>query len=324
MYSRVMNLELIAIPIIHVLKHQHLFEGIEAHILVNDKHIKLNYADESYQESLEKLSAKGVVHIYIAKTEFNNVMLQLQNRMANNKFYDPLTTEELRASTCNTVHELSKAYINRLGATPEVLEMMKDANQKMQKILDQSPGIFAFVKRFKANCSEEYLKISVTNLVLTMTLNKFPWKSQLIVQKSMMASLLCDITMNSKSFDALYHYQSHGGELEDEVARHPMLASEILNRKRDLIPSETITIIEQHHERPDGKGFPNGITTTRFNQLSAVFIVCQRFVDLLFKNDFDHKQHNEMIRELQMVYQGGHFDKAMDALISVVESAEST
>lgn len=319
MYSRVMNLELIAIPIAHVLKHQHLFEGIEAHISLNDKFIKLNYSNEPFQEFLEKLAAKGLVHIYIANTDFENVMLQLQNRMANNKFYDPLTTEELRASTCNTVHELSKAYINRLGATPEVLEMMKDANQKMQKILDQSPGIFAFVKRFKANCSEEYLKISVTNFVLTMTLNKFQWKSHLIIQKSMMASLLCDITMTPQSFDALYNYETNAGALEDDVARHPMLASEILNRKRDLIPSETITIIEQHHERPDGKGFPNGITVTRFNQLAAVFIVCQRFVDLLFKNEFDHSKHHEIIKELQMVYQGGHFDKAMDALISVVE-----
>ena len=317
-----MNLNLIAVPIIHILKHQHLFEGIEAHILVNDKHIKLNYADESFQESLEKLAAKGVVHIYIAKTDFYNMMGQLQSRMANNRFYDPLTTDELRASTCNTVYELSKTYINRLGATAEVLEMMKDANQKMQKILDQSPGIFAFVKRFKANCSEEYLKISVTNLFLTMTLSKFPWKSQLIVQKSMMASLLCDITMNSKSFDALYHYQTQGGELDDDVARHPILASEILNRKRDLIPSETITIIEQHHERPDGKGFPDGITAMRFNQLSAVFIVCQRFVDLLFKNEFDHNRHHDMINELKPVYQGGHFDKAMDALIIVVEEAQ--
>ncbi len=317
-----MNLDLIAIPIIHVLKHKHLFEGIEAHILVNEKYIKLNYADDSYQEALEKLAEKSVVHIYIATNDFNNVMMQLQSRMANNKFYDPLTTEELRASTCSSVHELSKAYISRLGVTPEVLDLMKDANQKMQKILDQSPGIFAFVKRFKANCSEEYLKISVTNFVITLTLNKFQWKSHLIIQKSMMASLLCDITMNAKSFDALYHYEREGGELNEDVYRHPILASEILNRKRDLIPTETITIIEQHHERPDGKGFPNGITTTRFNQLSAVFIVCQRFVDLLFQNEFDHKQHHEMIKELQTIYHGGHFDKAMDALITVVESAE--
>lgn len=318
-----MNLELIAVPIVHVLKHKHLFEGIEAHILVNEKHIKLNYADDSYQEALEKLASKGVVHIYIATDDFNNVMTQLQSRMANNKFYDPLTTEELRASTCNTVHELSKAYINRLGVTAEVVELMKDANQKMQKILDQSPGIFAFVKRFKNNCSEEYLKISVTNFVLTLTLNKFPWKSHLIIQKSMMASLLCDITMNAKSFDALYHFEAEGGELEDDVYRHPIMVSEILNRKRDLIPSETITIIEQHHERPDGKGFPNGITTTRFNQLSAVFIVCQRFVDLLFKNEFDYQQHHAMIQDLQAVYHGGHFDKAMDALISVIETTDT-
>lgn len=318
-----MKIDLIAVPIIHVLKHKNLFEGIEAHVLVNEKYIKVNYANDSYKEALEKLNSKGVVHIYIETNDFNDVMTKLQSKMANSKFYDPLTSEELRVSTCNSAYELSKEYIKRLGVSPEVLEVMKDANQKMQKILDQSPGIFAFVKRFKANCSEEYLKVSVTNYVLTLTLNKFSWRTHLIIQKSMMATLLCDITMNAKSFDALYHYESEGGELEDDVLRHPIQAAEILNRKRDLIPAETITIIEQHHERPDGKGFPNGITTSRFNQLSAVFIVCQRFVDLLFKNEFNYQKHNEMIQELQAIYFGIHFDKAMDALISVVETSDT-
>lgn len=317
-----MNTNLIAIPIVHSLKHPSLFEGVEVHILVNEKYIKLNYSDESYQEALEKLSAKSLIHIYIDTNDFNDIMSKLMTKMASSKFYDPLTTEELRVSTCSTAHELSKDYIKRLGMTPEVLELMKDANQKMQKILDRSPGIFAFVKRFKANCSEEYLKISVTNFVLTMTLNKFEWRTHLIIQKSMMATLLSDITMNSKSFDSLYRFENEGGQLEEDVYRHPILSAEILNRKRDLIPAETITIIEQHHERPDGKGFPNGITTSRFNQLSAVFIVCQRFVDLLFKNEFNYQRHHLMIKELQTIYAGGHFDKAMDALISVVDTSD--
>ena len=318
-----MNLDLIAVPVVHVLRHNDLFEGIEAHILVNEKYIKLNYANESYQETLEKLKEKGVVHIYIEANAFNEIMHQLQSKMVSSKFYDPLTKEELKVSTCSTAYELSREYIKRLGVTTETISLMKEANQKMQKILDQSPGIFAFVKRFKTNCSEEYLKISITNYVLTLTLSKFPWKTHLIIQKSMMASLLCDITMNAKNFDALYRYEIEGGTLEEEVFKHPIHAVEILNRKRDLIPSETITIIEQHHERPDGKGFPNGITTSRFNQLTAVFIVCQRFVDLLFKNEFDYQKHNSMIQELQSIYFGGHFDKAMDALISVIEASDT-
>ena len=82
---------------------------------------------------------------------------------------------------------------------------------------------------------------------------------------------------------------------------------------------ESITIIEQHHERPDGKGFPIGITLPRFNQLSAIFIVSQRFIEKIFDYHCDFTKRQEIIRELKVVYTGGPFSKAMDALTSVVD-----
>jgi response regulator RpfG family c-di-GMP phosphodiesterase len=79
-------------------------------------------------------------------------------------------------------------------------------------------------------------------------------------------------------------------------------------------------IVEQHHERPDGRGFPYGLTASRFNQLAAIFIVCREFVELIHEANFDHSQHQRIVRSLQETYSGGHFDKAMDALLSIVSS----
>jgi predicted CopG family antitoxin len=314
-----MDKPLTSLPIVHILKHKDLFEGLETHIIVAEKYIKLNFSHDSFSDVLEKLISKDVTHIYISEESFAKIIYDLQKRMGSSKFYDPMTTEELRVSTCDAALKLSRDYIKQFGVNKEVLEVIKDSNAKMQKILDQSPGIFAFVKRFKLNCSQEHLQISITNFIMAMAISKFPWKTNLIIQKSMMATLLCDITLNSQGFDEIREYEANGNELSENTRMHPMLASEILNRKRDLIPSETITIIEQHHERPDGKGFPNKITSSRFNQLSAIFIVCQRFVEALFDADFNAKKHHQIIENLQMVYQGGHFDKAMDALISVLD-----
>ena len=39
-----------------------------------------------------------------------------------------------------------------------------------------------------------------------------------------------------------------------------------------------VTIIREHHERPDGSGFPEQKTWETINELSAVFIVCEDFV----------------------------------------------
>jgi HD-GYP domain-containing protein (c-di-GMP phosphodiesterase class II) len=97
-----------------------------------------------------------------------------------------------------------------------------------------------------------------------------------------------------------------------------MEVSKLLSQKKDIIPSETITIIEQHHELPDGKGFPLGIELGRFNQLSSIFIVCQKFTEELFNESFDYNKRQKIISIMRLTYQGRTFDKAMDALILVI------
>ena len=94
--------------------------------------------------------------------------------------------------------------------------------------------------------------------------------------------------------------------------------AEKLRSKRNLIPPEIITIIEQHHELPDGKGFPLGITGGRFNSLSCIFIVSQQFVERLHAANFDFDQRLRIITEIQRKYESKNFDKALEGLVKVV------
>lgn len=314
-----MESELTPIPVIHLLKHPDLFKGIEVHVKISEKFVKLNFANDSFSVILEKLKAKGVIHVYVHEEDFSRVIAHFQNNLSSKSFYDPSTTEEQKAEVSEVAMTLAKDFIKTYGVNKEVIEVMRAANAKIQELLSNSPGLHAFVKRFKNNCTEEFLKINVTNFLAGMLIDQFPWKTPLIVQKTMLAGMMCDITLSPADFEAIKRFEKDATPLSEAIRKHPLTVSEILMRKRDLIPGETITIVEQHHERPDGLGFPHGITATRFNQLSAIFIVSQRFVDMLFENQFDYKKHPEMIQKLKAVYQGGPFDKAMDALINTVE-----
>lgn len=316
-----MNLQdsLTPIPVVHLLKHPHLFQGVEVHVRVAEKFVKLNFAQDSFTQILDKLKDKGVIHVYLHEEDFSKVIAHFQNTLSSKSFYDPTTTDEQKVEVSATAMTLARDFIKTFGVNKEVIEVMKAANGKIQEILGTSPGLHAFVKRFKNSCSEEFLKVNVTNFLAGMLIDQFPWKSPLIVQKTMLAGMMCDITLSPADFEAIKRFETDGTPLDETVRRHPLAVAEILTRKRDLIPAETITIVEQHHERPDGKGFPHGITTTRFNQLSAIFIVSQRFVDMLFESQFDYKKHHEMIQRLKAVYHGGPFDKTLDALINTVD-----
>ena len=310
----------IPVPVVHVIAHPRLFEGVEVHVKISGKLVKLNYSGESFMQIIEKLQSKGVELIYVNETDFCHILELFQNNLTTKRFYDPKTTDEERVATVEATVTSVRDYLKRFGATKETVEIIKTSNLRIQEMLESSPGIHAFVKRFKANCSQEFMKSNITNFLASLVINEFSWKSQLIVQKTMMAGMLCDITLEAGDFATIAKYELEGGELEERIRQHPIAAAEILKRKRDIIPMETITIVEQHHERPDGKGFPLGESmVARFNQLSAVFIVSQRFVDLLFRNNFDYNKHHDIIKELQLVYKDGVFEKAMDALISVVD-----
>lgn len=153
---------------------------------------------------------------------------------------------------------------------------------------------------------------------MALVIDKFPWRSDLVKEKGALASVLCDLMLDKGDFLHVREWEKSGAELPDHVRTHPIDVVQNLRQKRNLVPSETLTIIEQHHELPNGKGFPFGIQAGRFNQLSCIFILSQQFIENLFEENFDFERRLEVINRLQRRYASKNFEKAMDALISVV------
>lgn len=178
-------------------------------------------------------------------------------------------------------------------------------NANIQAILTTSPDLHAFVKRFKNNCSDHYLRVNLTNFILVQVIGLFSWKSPLIIQKAMMANLLCDIHLEAKDFEILKKAEGNYHELPEHIFNQTKKAVETLQAPRDIVPSEVLLIVEQHHERPDGKGVPYSITASRFNQLAAIFLLCHEFVELLADSDSNYNHHLQMVKQLQDSFYGG-------------------
>lgn len=310
--------KLVKIKITHLIKFAVNFAGIEVHLYVNGKYIKMNYANEHFVEILRKMQQKDVEEIYINQTDCQRVLGEIQSSMSSKSFYDPKTTDQERMETAEQSVEVVKNLINQMGVDKQTIDILRSVNQKTINMLNESPSIFMFIKEFKKNCSDEFLHAVLTGYLTSMVIDKFPWKSTPVKEKAALASMLCDITLTKEDFLALRDHEQNGTPLSDKIKNHPHDVSRLLSTKKDVVPSETITIIEQHHEMPDGKGYPGSIELHRFNQLSSIFIVCQKFTEQLFAANFDYNKRHDIITRMQKIYAGRTFDKAMDGLISVV------
>lgn len=310
---------LLKMPIVHLIKFADKFAGIEVHLPVNGRYVKLNYSTDLFVDILRKLQQKEVQEVYIKEADCKKILEHITQSMSAQTFYDPKTTQEKKVETVNSAMETVKSVINQLGVDAETVKLLKTINTRAMNLLSESPSIFAFVKEFKKNCSEEFLLSILTNYVMSLMIDKFPWKSDQVKEKGALASMMCDMILTKDDFAVMRDWKRNGGDLPERLRRHPAEIAENLKRNRALIPIETITIVEQHHELPDGTGFPFGITSNRFNQLSAIFIVAQQFTEALHESHYNYEKRNELIENIRKSYGSSKmFEKAIEALFGVV------
>jgi len=310
---------LIKIGITHLIKFADKFAGIEVHLPVNGKYVKLNYSQDHFLDILRKLQQKDVHEVYIKEADCRSVLEHLEKSMSAQNFYDPNTVAEQKVETVNAAMETVKGVINQLGVEPETVRLLKTINNRAMSLLSEAPSIFAFIKQFKKNCSEEFLLSILTNYIMSLVIDKFPWRSDQVKEKGALASMMCDMILTKEDFQILRDWKKNGGELPEHIRRHPADIADNLKKNRVLIPIETITIIEQHHELPDGKGFPMGISSNRFNQLSAIFIVSQQFSEQLHEAAYNYEKRSEILDNIRRVYGSAKmFEKAIVALTRVV------
>jgi hypothetical protein len=310
---------LVKIHIVNLIKTAASFAGIEVHVSIGAKLVKLNYPNEQFVDILRKLQQKDVTEVYILAEDCKKIIAQLQESLSSKTFYDPKTTDEERVESVDRAMATVKNIINQLGVDVETVNLLKNINAKAMTLLSESPTIFTFIKRFKKNCSEEFLRSILTSYVMSLAIDQFDWKSKAVKEKGALASLLCDLMLTKEDFDTLHSWKKPFAELPEHLRRHPIEIAEKLRAKGTLIPLETITIIEQHHEIPDGSGYPLKIDGGRFNLLSSIFIVSQQFIQELVNVDFDYDQRHIILNNLQKKYASGKsFEKALDSLVRVV------
>ncbi len=295
------------------------FKGIEVHLPVSGRYVKLNYSEDQFIEILRKLQQKEVEDVYIHYDDSEKIIAHAHEQLGAKAFYDPKTVDEQRVETVNAAMEVVKSVINQLGVNAETVKLLKTINTRAMALLSESPSIFAFVKRFKKNCSEEFLLSILTNYIMSLVIDQFPWKSDQVKEKGSLASLLCDVSLTKEDFAVIREWRLGKAVLPDHIKKHPSKIAEGLKRKRNLVPLETITIIEQHHELPDGRGFPYGIQGHRFNQLASIFIISQQFAELLHESTYDYEKRFELIEVLKLKYGSSKtFEKAIEALVTVI------
>ena len=218
-----------------------------------------------------------------------------------------------------------------LGFNKEIQELTKKSVLSTIHFVKNSPGLS---KLLLAMSREKNKYISAHSMLIAYVscavASQLEWKSDSTYQKLTLAAFLHDSSLQNQelakiqTLQELYDKKDNFTVEEMEAYRqHPAIAAEVASRFRET-PPDVDAIIFQHHERPDGKGFPRGLNHLRIGPLAAVFIVSHELVTYLIENqsigadtEFTKAVFDKFIQYYQNKYQGGAFKKIIQAVQNI-------
>jgi response regulator RpfG family c-di-GMP phosphodiesterase len=298
--------------------------------LSESKYVRvLREGDTFSKDDIARYQQKQVTHFYVNRADFDRIIRLLEQ--------DLESIYEAEQSSSSATFELSKGL---LGMTQEMTSQF-GVTEQSQKLIErnvslalsfsaQEKTLSDFFDRFGAtHASQEEFPFShciLTAHVACIIATNLGLRSRIFQHKLAMAALLHDFALyppklaNYRTLEELKN--SNDWSLLDMNAvtiynLHPENGANMVKKIKN-IPAEVDTIILQHHEQPDGWGFPAGLRAPAINCLAAILIVAE---DLVFERLRNNRSVEDFIRESAPRYSDEPFRSIVESISSCLNTS---
>ncbi len=251
-------------------------------LLGDKKYIKvINPGSQFTLEVEERFSKKNITHLHVHRDDMGPLLNEFRENVFTEMYFHSLkerSTEALKLSK-STV-ELIQIAAKSMNWSPEIVAMGNDNIRMIQNIVSVSPDIDNVFDWFSSE--ENNLGVS-TGILLSYFLAALAKEMGITNERHLesltMAGFFHDMMLDDyiiRNQDQFINAMNLGSPVNKEyieaIKNHTKGASEVLN-KWVQCPKEVITLVEQHHELPDGSGFPQKLKGSQLHPLSGIFIV---------------------------------------------------
>lgn len=288
--------------------------------LSDTKYVKLFREGDAFDmNDMEKYTIKkGVAFLYLRKKDIQefiekyNADLQKIIRSAQN-----LNVQEA-AKLHESIYETAQEIGSRIGFTKDVQALARAHMQLSIKQMGKSPKLSTLLEKIKSY-QGQYIgsHSAIIGYMACAIASHLDWGSDVTFHKLTLAAFLHDVTLTDHKLahcNSLEEVKKFGYKPEVVAAykQHPIQTSQIARQFQE-VPPDVDVIILQHHERPDGSGFPRGLAHSYIAPLAMVFMVAHDMAQYFLDHGgrMDVKDFLAIAREN---YKTSHFRKIIDAI----------
>lgn len=302
------------------IRNFYLFNSIPYDVfleLTSVKYVKVITAGKPYTEAdINTLSRRNIRFLYLKKDEYlkflEDSVAQLTVKFS--KKIKPIS-EALQFQIKAVM--VIQQYLRTVGVTDTVVELCG-------KVIDSIGATYDGVEKFKQilaafpfetrDFAEQSLLVAYFCEAISDGLD---WKSDIVRKKLGLASLLMDCTLTNEEMSKIRtindpDLENFSEEEQLQFINHPKKAAELVSNFTGF--PETDFIIREHHELPDGSGFPQKLNASRLTAISSLFIMSGNIVSRLSIMGITPNSLREVMANMRMDFNIGHFRDCLTAI----------
>jgi|GEM_PF-3999616 len=268
-------------------------------------------------EEQKKFESKGLKTFYILAEDVQKTIGHFEDLLSSLK-------ASLDVPLIADASEFIWHALKENGFREEIQRVAQEAVKQSLSAVRKDPDLRNFVEKI---FRPEHAWMVRHNLIITHVAcaiaTQLGWTSEQTYMKIATAALLHDLALPRHDQDEEVWLLSASGEklregMDPEMKvflQHPIEGAQMIRRHK-LIPPDTDKIILEHHELPEGGGFPRGLSAPQISPLGAVFILSHAAATVLLHEGNPSGWRMTMLLEKLTVsrWHGGHFGKAWQAL----------
>ena len=291
--------------------------------LTATKFIKIIKRNTPYTHSkIQTYAKKNIKNLYLGKNDFIKMLEDGIEKVTKALLQKNLSTQKYVANQIRGALIIQQ-YIRAIGVSEDIQALCSLIIDTTDKIVKRSDSISKLLDEIPFKNGDFAEQAILTSYFSEAILHNLGWKSDLSRKKLGLASLLQDSTLGNE--DLLKVLGSNDPNLQiftkdeqDEYLTHPIRAAELARQFQGY--SEVDFIIAQHHEKPNGSGFPFGVTINKLSAHSCTFILASAFVSRYALSNKKKSDKLKILEDLKIEYNVGNFKDPFEALVKAVKT----
>jgi response regulator RpfG family c-di-GMP phosphodiesterase len=288
--------------------------------LGKENYVKVMHQGESFLKSdAERFKEKEISYLYIQEKDALLFLKSFEMNFWTLMASKGKTTEQKQWVILEGMDIIDKLG-RSLGWRPELVATAKKCIDLALSCISTNPDILAILNKRQQNFDSFYSQHSgPLAMVCAVFCQQLGWVSESSQMKLAMAALMHDMTLPSEYFEHAEEWNIRARLKADtssatvKYRNHPIEAAQLIQTIKNL-PPDIDQIILQHHETPDSKGFPRGLSSGRISPMSAVFIISEDLVCFIKNHEDLDKKIMDFVESREKIYTEGNFKRVFQAL----------